>query len=335
MRNLLAALQFLGLGIFFLTSFSSVSFASSCSNKDIEVDANGLYREGFFHNIVPSPSTYTASNTISFDTSSTFNTCVTITSTKKIQFDDAVATGLSAGPNNQYRLNFKAVCDKPGGGNVVQGNSYTQSLTGGTKTFTCQSDWTFSESLSCNSTHHKNASNTECVRNTQTCSVTNGTGQKTWNGTAYGSCIIQSCNASYKPNNPSNPASCVSVANPPVASNVTIEAIQKDADQSLDKDLEISGKIAKVHNPNSCFDAEISGDDIVISDAADCAVGRNYTFTYTYQSSGGANWVAWCDGNNIVSNDGLWRQYTTNDDTDTNNLYQDLFYMYDLNLIWY
>jgi hypothetical protein len=61
---------------------------------------------------------------------------------------------------------------------------------------------------SCNSGYHADSTNSSCVSNTQSCTVTNGSGSQTWSGSAWGSCLVSSCNTSYHADGTNS--SCVS-----------------------------------------------------------------------------------------------------------------------------
>ncbi|CAA6822880.1 MAG: Unknown protein [uncultured Sulfurovum sp.] len=244
------------------------------------------------------------------------------------EFSDTVK--VTAINQSTKTITYSAVCDKPGGGTVVQGNSYTQSVTGGTKTFTCQSDWTFLESLSCNSTHHKNASNTACVSNTKICTYGTdasypnhaATAQKTWNSASnsWGSCVATACetsrgfklvngackgdytlaNDSYTDTNKQ-----IVITSSPVILDVMDNDDQKQYPTNWTAGGNWAWKIGQISNLNSCFTAEKEGDDEIkisrFGTGAKCKVGTNYTLKYSIVEP---SYVAWCDGNAISSNSG-------------------------------
>ncbi|NRH21172.1 hypothetical protein HOO68_03950 [Candidatus Gracilibacteria bacterium] len=57
---------------------------------------------------------------------------------------------------------------------------------------------------SCSSSQH--LENNICVSNSKSCSMANGVGEQTWNGSSYGSCNVVSCNTGYE--NKGDSASC-------------------------------------------------------------------------------------------------------------------------------
>ncbi|MDP2090131.1 MAG: fibrinogen-like YCDxxxxGGGW domain-containing protein, partial [Candidatus Gracilibacteria bacterium] len=49
----------------------------------------------------------------------------------------------------------------------------------------------------CQDGYHTENGGVSCVSNTRSCVITNGTGQETWNGSAWGACTVTSCNVNY------------------------------------------------------------------------------------------------------------------------------------------
>jgi len=63
---------------------------------------------------------------------------------------------------------------------------------------------------SCNSGYHQEGNT--CVSNTRACTVPNGTGTETWNGSSWGACVVTSCNSGYEVSGSSCIASLPSIS---------------------------------------------------------------------------------------------------------------------------
>jgi len=71
------------------------------------------------------------------------------------------------------------------------------SITNGSQQRSCQAGSSLYtvQSTTCDNGYH--AENNSCVADTQSCSIANGTGTKTWNGSAYSACLVSSCDNGY------------------------------------------------------------------------------------------------------------------------------------------
>ena len=128
-----------------------------------------------------------------------------------------------------FHAQVEAVCTAPSGGDVFQGESYTENLAHGSVVKTCQSDWTFSEAAAvctdgytgslcqtapvptCSSAEH--LEDNVCVSNQQACEKANGIGKQYWNSETLDwdpSCSVDSCNDGYY-KNPTNLTQCFEI----------------------------------------------------------------------------------------------------------------------------
>ncbi|MFA6227868.1 MAG: hypothetical protein WC668_01645 [Patescibacteria group bacterium] len=72
----------------------------------------------------------------------------------------------------------------------------------------CKNGACVNPDTSCVTGQHKE--NDNCISDFQTCTIANGTAQKSWNGTTWGDCTLASCNSGYeKYNNECKNSSCV------------------------------------------------------------------------------------------------------------------------------
>ena len=105
--------------------------------------------------------------------------------------------------------------------------SITQTRNGTIRTPTTTATYNTTASASecrykCASGYHTENSGASCVSNTRTCSITNGQGTQTRNGSSWNACLVLNCNAGYEISG----NSCVPASSAPAG--LTIKHVDKD-----------------------------------------------------------------------------------------------------------
>lgn len=194
------------------TCICASGYAVSTDGYTCEVDATGGTGDpGVTYTYTASFSAYTPSQSATTPCSGVVSTSRTMTCVRN-PGSSVVANSFCTADSSPT----STVQSKAGSVTVTSTNP---SLTNGSESMTCAVGATSgTRSVTCASDYHVEGAtlaSQNCYSNTQSCSISNGTGSQTWTGSAYGTCTVSSCNSGYHAESggcASNTRSC-SIAN--------------------------------------------------------------------------------------------------------------------------